>query len=395
MSRIDELVAQHCADGVPFERLRDVGTWYGGGTPSKAVAEYWENGSVPWLSPKDMDVETVAATGLSIAEVALERSPLKLVPAGSVAFVMRSNVLRRRLPIAFVPFDVTLNQDMRAVVPRPGILAEYVLQACRARADVILSTTGRTDGSMAAISSPAFLDFRIPVPPAPVQAEIVRVVRKLGGLHAELESQLAAELDLRSRQYSFYRDSLLTLPREEVRWAKLSALFDMRAGRFISASAISAVQDIGHPVPVFGGGGLRGYVAEASHEGERVLIGRQGALCGNVKRTSGEFYATEHAVVVSANPEVDIRWAFHMLRAMNLNQHASKSAQPGLAVGTIAALEVPVPELDEQRRIGTILDKFDALVNNLSIGLPAEIAARRAQYEYCRDRLLIFDEEVA
>lgn len=155
---------------------------------------------------------------------------------------------------------------------------------------------------------------------------------------------------------------------------------------------VVASADADHPVPCYGGGGLRGYVASPSHEGDRVLIGRQGALCGNVTRASGAFYATEHAVVVAAKAEVDMRWAFHMLTAMNLNQYASKSAQPGLAVRTIADLEVEVPAIETQRRVAAILDRFSTLVNDLSIGLPAEIAARRKQYEYYRDKLLTFEE---
>lgn len=172
----------------------------------------------------------------------------------------------------------------------------------------------------------------------------------------------------------------------------MSELFDMRAGRFIAASSIVSEPEAEHPIPCFGGGGLRGYVARASHHGDRVLVGRQGALCGNVKRASGEFYATEHAVVVTARPEVDISWAFHILTAMNLNQYASKSAQPGLAVGTIERLEIPVPPYVEQRRVGRALDKFDALISELSISLPTEIASRRQQYEYYRDKLLTFGE---
>ena len=80
------------------------------------------------------------------------------------------------------------------------------------------------------------------------------------------------------------------------------------------------------------------------------------------------------------------------MTVMNLNQYASKSAQPGLAVGNLASLKILVPPLEEQARIVAILDKFDALVNDLTFGLPAEIAARRQQYEHYRDRLLTFKE---
>ncbi len=81
-----------------------------------------------------------------------------------------------------------------------------------------------------------------------------------------------------------------------------------------------------------------------------------------------------------------------MLTLMNLNQYASKSAQPGLAVGNIEKVQIAVPPIEEQKRVAVILDKFDALVNDLSSGLPAEIQARRQQYEHYRDRLLTFKE---
>ena len=175
----------------------------------------------------------------------------------------------------------------------------------------------------------------------------------------------------------------------------MGEVLSMRSGHFISASGISPLKDLEHPFPCFGGNGLRGYVAHPSHEGKYVLIGRQGALIGNVKRVSGKFYATEHAVVTTAGADLSVDWTFHMLTAMNLNQYASKGALPGLAVGALNALLMPVPSLENQMKTAAILDKFDSIVNNLSFGLPAELAARRKQYEYYRDRLLTFEEAVS
>ena len=172
----------------------------------------------------------------------------------------------------------------------------------------------------------------------------------------------------------------------------MGEVFKLRAGQHISASKIAEQPDDRHTYPCFGGNGVRGFVKNFSHDGAHLLIGRQGALCGNVQRTRGKFYATEHAVVVTANDDIDVDWAFHMLTQMNLNQYATKSAQPGLAVGKLEEVEIAVPPLEEQERIVAILDKFDALVNDLSSGLPAEIRARRLQYEHYRDRLLTFRE---
>ena len=164
----------------------------------------------------------------------------------------------------------------------------------------------------------------------------------------------------------------------------------MKAGKHISAGNILDNSNVDYIYPCFGGNGQRGYVNEYSHSGNYVLIGRQGALCGNVQRVDGTFYATEHAVVVKPKLEVDMSWAFHMLNMMNLNQYASKSAQPGLAVGKLETLHIPIPPLPEQEKIAAILDKFDTLTNSISEGLPHEIALRRKQYEYYREQLLAF-----
>ena len=164
----------------------------------------------------------------------------------------------------------------------------------------------------------------------------------------------------------------------------------MRAGHHISANNIMQASSGDHIYPCFGGNGIRGFVTKNSHDGAHLLIGRQGALCGNVQRTKGKFYATEHAVVVTAKDNINIDWAFHMLTLMNLNQYASQSAQPGLAVRKLEVLRIPIPLLTDQVRIASLLDKFDTLTTDLSQGLPREIALRQKQYEYYRDLLLTF-----
>lgn len=172
----------------------------------------------------------------------------------------------------------------------------------------------------------------------------------------------------------------------------MTEIFSMRAGQHLSATKIADERTDKTPYPVFGGNGLRGYGSTASHSGRYLLIGRQGALCGNVKRASGEFYATEHAVVTKPNTEMDVDFAYYLLTAMNLNRFKTAGAQPGLAVGKLGEVLVPVPPIDEQRMIAALLDKFDALVNDLTVGLPAELNARRQQYSHYRDRLLTFQE---
>ncbi|TCJ31051.1 restriction endonuclease subunit S [Nocardioides jejuensis] len=236
---------------------------------------------------------------------------------------------------------------------------------------------------------------KIPVPPTAVQERVVAILDKMERLKSELEFELEFELEWRSRQLAFYRAHLLSAPLHSAKSMKLGDAFSLKAGKFIQASKIASIADDEHSVPCFGGGGLRGYVAESNQTGPRALVGRQGALCGNVKWADGDFYATEHAVVATPNEGVDPRWGYHMLVEMNLNQYASKSAQPGLSVKVISDLEILVPPVDEQRRVAAVLDALDELANDISIGLPTEIEGRRKQYEYYRDKLLTFEEKTA
>ena len=129
--------------------------------------------------------------------------------------------------------------------------------------------------------------------------------------------------------------------------------------------------------------------------GGAVLIGRQGALCGNTCYATGDYYATEHAVVAKPKADLDMRFAYHLLTVAKLNQYKTAGAQPGLSVRRLERVKVKVPSLSEQQRIVSILDKFSTLTTDLTSGLPAEIAARRQQYAYYRDRLLSFKEKVA
>ena len=145
-------------------------------------------------------------------------------------------------------------------------------------------------------------------------------------------------------------------------------------------------------MPCFGGNGLRGYVQTANQQGDKLLIGRQGALCGNVCYATGEYYATEHAVVVTDKGYFNSRFLYHLLVYKDLNQYKTAGAQPGLSVTRLEAITIPVPGMSIQNKIAHILDRFDTLCNDLTSGLPAEIAARQKQYEYYRDKLLTFEE---
>lgn len=143
---------------------------------------------------------------------------------------------------------------------------------------------------------------------------------------------------------------------------KLKWLASLQSGDFITSDSIEVEDDY----PVFGGNGIRGYATDFTHTGRYALIGRQGALCGNINYSYGKFWASEHAVVVSPREPVNTTWIGELLRTMNLNQYSVSSAQPGLAVERVIDLYVTIPSKIEQDRIASFIEfetrRIDLLV---------------------------------
>jgi len=129
---------------------------------------------------------------------------------------------------------------------------------------------------------------------------------------------------------------------------------------FKSGKAIKAdlILDVG-TYPVFGGNGLRGYTSTYNHDGLFVLIGRQGALCGNVRSVIGKTYITEHAIAVNGNNKSDTNFLHYLFLQMDLGRFSDQSAQPGLAVNKLLKLKVITPRIDEQRKIANLLRLLD------------------------------------
>jgi len=165
--------------------------------------------------------------------------------------------------------------------------------------------------------------------------------------------------------YPEYKDSGVEwLGKVPEHWSvfSLKHVVSMRSGEQITSEDIKAEGEY----PVFGGNGLRGYFDRYTHEGNYCLIGRQGALCGNINFANGKFWASEHAVVVTPKTEVDVYWIGMLLQSMNLGQYSTSAAQPGLSVEALGNLKIPFVSFDEQKIIGNFLDyetsKIDALI---------------------------------
>jgi type I restriction enzyme S subunit len=158
--------------------LKDLGTWCGGGTPSKRELAYWENGTIPWVSPKDMKVEYITGAEDSITEKAVQESTTNLLPAGAVLAVTRSGILRHTFPVAVTDVPVTINQDLKALVPKPEINSKYVAFALRAFSRDILNQCSKQGTTVNSIETKELLKFQIPLFSLGIQTRIVAEIEK-------------------------------------------------------------------------------------------------------------------------------------------------------------------------------------------------------------------------
>ena len=214
----------------------------------------------------------------------------------------------------------------------------------------------------------------VPLPPPDEQATIVRYLDHADDLinrYISAKDRLIALLE-EQREAIVHQAVTQGLFREvrfkpsDIEWLgdipehweprALKTICRMKSGDGITAESIEETSDY----PVYGGNGVRGYTRNFTHDGEFVLIGRQGALCGNVHVAQGRFWASEHAVVASLAPSYDLNWFVGLLTSMNLNQYSIAAAQPGLSVERVMNLRVAVPPLAEQAAIGnSIVQTFE------------------------------------
>ena len=161
---------------------------------------------------------------------------------------------------------------------------------------------------------------------------------------------------------------------EEWETSRIKDIIDMRSGINLPSEKILSQGKY----PVYGGNGIRGYYLEYSNEGDFILIGRQGALCGNINYASGRFWATEHAVVCYPKKNLALKWLGELLRTMNLGQYSISAAQPGLSMERIKNLPIPLPPISEQQAIADFLDSKTATIDQSIANIETQIADLRA-----------------
>jgi type I restriction enzyme S subunit len=200
--------------------------------------------------------------------------------------------------------------------------------------------------------------IQISVPSISEQRIIAKKITVVSNIITKRKRELEQfDLLIKARFVEMFGDPITNnkgLPTE-----KMDNRYFLKAGITTSADDIHEYTEGNYEVPCYGGNGIRGYVGEFSYEGDYPIIGRQGALCGNVQYASGKFHATEHAVLVSALKDDNTIWVYYMLKFMNLYRYHTGAAQPGLAVKTLNIVDVIVAEKKLQNQFADFVTQVD------------------------------------
>ena len=388
---IDRLVAELCPDGVEYRPIEELFTTRNGYTPSKSNSSYWANGTVPWFRMEDIRENggILSKSLQSVHENALKKGGM--FPSGSIIVATSATIGEH----ALINVDFLCNQRFTVLILKdefknllsPKFLYYYSFVLDR----WCLANT--TQSSFASVDMKRFKKFEFPVPPLEIQEAIVEILDKFTNLEAELE----AELEARTLQYEYYRDSLfeaLDCPR-----VPLGSLGIRNKGITITASKMRTLEPGNKDVRIFAAGSTfidtdSSFIPDKGIlEGPAIIVKSRGYI--GFEYYEGKFTHKNELWSYSLTSDlVEQKFIYYYLltQAYHLHELArGKSVKlPQLAVKDTDELLVPVPSLEEQQRIVDILDRFDALTSSLSEGLPAELAARRSQYEYYRDQLLTF-----
>lgn len=166
-------------EGWAWAKLGDLGVWAGGGTPTTSIAEYWDNGTIPWISAKDMKADYLGMSQDSITEAGRAAARLSLLPPGTVLLVVRGMILARDFPVAVTTAAATINQDLRALIPSPAVEPRFLLRALQFISDDVVQATGEATHGTRRLESDKLKAWPLPIPPLAEQQRIVTAVERV------------------------------------------------------------------------------------------------------------------------------------------------------------------------------------------------------------------------
>ncbi|MGU1019232.1 restriction endonuclease subunit S [Pseudomonas aeruginosa] len=292
--------------------------------------------------------------------------------------------------VNFVTTKFYANAHCYVVLPNTEeVLNRYVYHFLKLNQERL---TGKQHGAgIPALRTSEILEISIPIPcpenpkkSLEIQAEIVRIL--------DAFTSLTAELTARKKQYNYYRDQLLSFKDRDVEWTTLGRLAEnLDSMRKPITSGLRVPGD----TPYYGASGIVDYVKGYIFDGDFLLVSEDGAnlVARNTPiafSISGKNWVNNHAHVLKFETYAERRYVEYYLNNIDLTPYISGAAQPKLNKKNLESISIPNPSPEEKRRIVSILDKFDALTNSTTEGLPREIELRQKQYEYYRKLLLSF-----
>jgi len=366
VSKIDELIREYCPEGVVFR-------------PIESIAELKRGTSITKKSIKEGDIPVIAG-GQKPAYYHNQsnRTGETIVVAGSGAYA--GFVTFWTTPI-FVSDAFTVAPDSEFVLPK------YLFYFLKSKQSTLHDM--QRGGGVPHVYTKDVAPMRMPVPPLEVQKEIVNILDKF----TQLEAELSAELDARRKQYDYYRNQLLTFD-HSVRNIRLAHIADIGTG---SRNGNEALPEGKYPLYV------RSQEIKAinsySYDEEAVIIPGEGGVGDIFHYVNGKYDLHQRAYRVHLKDKnFSSKFLYYYMRSYFkkfITKKAVSATVTSIRKPMLMDFEIPVLPLDKQEQIVARLDKFDALTNDVYTSLPAEIKARRKQYEYYRTKLLTFQELAA
>lgn len=409
MNKVEELIHKLCPNGIEFKEIGELGEFYGG-LNGKSKVDF-QDGNAKFITYKNIfaniELETEVEDRVKIGD----NENQNVIEYGDVLFTGSSetpdecgmsSVLTKKIsePLYLNSFCFGFRlYDKNLLLPD---FLKYLFRDSSIRKQIAQTANGVTRFN---ITKKRFARISIPIPPVSIQQEIVSILDKFTTLEAELE----AELEARRTQYKYYRDQLLCFEGKEVEWLTLGEVGEfIRGKRFVKTDMILEGVPCIHYSELYTHYNIWTKETKAFVEPElakKLRLAKKGDVVivsagetiediGNGVAWLGDEDVVIHdacfALSHNQNPKFISYYLQTNLFRSQIKRYISSGKISSINAKGLSKAKMPVPPLEEQERIVGILDKFDALVNDISVGLPAEIAARRKQYEYYREKLLTF-----
>ena len=408
MSKLDELIRKLCPNGVEHKRIGDFAMCFPGATPKTTHPEYWENGTIPWMSSGEVNQEEVTFTEKKITQKGYDATSTKMVPANTVVIALAGQG-KTRGSVAITRISLCTNQSLCAIVTDETVLSEFLFHYMRSQY-LKLRDLSAGNGTRGGLNMKMIESYLVPVPPVEIQSEIVGILNGFTNLLMEL----TAELTARKMQYSYYRDNLLSfnMPASKKKIGEITRVF--------SAARVHKNEWTQEGVPFYRSSDVISKFNGVENSRGKAYISfdlykRLSAKSGKIMKddiliTGGGTIGIPYVVpsdepiyvkdadllCIQKSKEFNSRFLYHYFLSTEFRKYLENITHNAtIAHYTISQIEntpVPLPPLDVQNRIVNVLDNFEKICSDLNIGLPAEIEARQKQYEYYRDKLLTFAE---